>query len=387
MTNQPNNEILIYSRDVEDGTLSFVDRAATGGSGSQTVLPGNRRPPVNDPFAATGAIVVAGDGTQRCLLAVNAGSDTVSSFRIKSASEIKLMDTREVGKFPVSIAEREGLVYVLGAAGKGSIVGFDLTMYNCKLRPGLSTVLQQDEAIEFPPIKTSSPAQIGFTPSGKVLVTIKQNGGGDPDPANRIGTLNRYDPDLTNLIQTSVRTDDDINAVPFSFTFDEDGNLLLLDLFGNGGTFDNGGLVSVYRDIDGFPTSVSSAAAQSTGTCWIAYNPATSCAYGTNNGGSSISSFYLGDDAEIELVSNETALLNAPIDMAMSRNLRYLYAMSTGHTDGTGQPLIYAYEMVCGCGLKEVQAISDGLDDEETRASDNPGGVVNGVVGLAIYDP
>ena len=111
-------------------------------------------------------------------------------------------------------------------------------------------------------------------------------------------------------------------------------------------------------------------------------NPILSCVYVANNNGDSISSFTLSDDQNVTLVSNETALLNKPIDLAQSADYKYLYGLSTGHTSDF-QPRIYVYEMECGCTLKEVQVVTDGLLNETAR--NDIDGVVNGYAGLDMF--
>ena len=96
----------------------------------------------------------------------------------------------------------------------------------------------------------------------------------------------------------------------------------------------------------------------------------------------------MSDEQELDLVSNETALLNAPIDMVQSPDFKYLYALSTGHTGETeqtalGQPSIYVYEMECDCTLKEVQVVKDGFLNEDARLAAD--GVVNGYAGISMY--
>ena len=190
----------------------------------------------------------------------------------------------------------------------------------------------------------------------------------------------------TALTQTNLTTTDGFGTIPFSFTFDGRGDLLLVEVAGNGGEFPpaNGGQVNVISDIDtpspmvDFEEPTDSAA-----SCWIEYNPLLSCVYVTNNIGNSISSFTLSDEKELDLVSNETALLNAPIDMVQSPDYKYLYALSTGHTDGTEQPSIYVYEMECDCTLKEVQVVTDGFLNETVR-NETDGGV-NGYAGLSMF--
>ena len=73
-TNQPGgNKIAVYDRH-RDGTLSFKAMYATGGNG------GVAEGAPSDPLASQGSLVTANHG--RILLAVNAGSDTVSVFAV-----------------------------------------------------------------------------------------------------------------------------------------------------------------------------------------------------------------------------------------------------------------------------------------------------------------
>ena len=113
MTNQPINEIVVYSRNTCNGTLAFETAVATNGTGS--ILSGSNGDgadlpaPIDDPLASTGSIITASD----CLLAVNAGSDDISTFRIVSPAEIQLVARySSEGDFPVSLAERKGMFLI-----------------------------------------------------------------------------------------------------------------------------------------------------------------------------------------------------------------------------------------------------------------------------------
>jgi hypothetical protein len=100
------NEIIVYSR-FADGKLEESTRVATGGSGSDRAL------------TSLGSVQLVGE---RFLLAVNPGDSTISVFRLRSSTD----DTRLpalIGKwpsggiYPVSIATRDGLVYVQRGTG------------------------------------------------------------------------------------------------------------------------------------------------------------------------------------------------------------------------------------------------------------------------------
>ncbi|KAL7491876.1 hypothetical protein ACHAWT_001167, partial [Skeletonema menzelii] len=399
MTNQPNNEIVIFKRNEVTGKLTFIDTVETGGEGHQFKVlneQGELVSPVDDPLASTGSVIVAGDGRQSCLLAVNAGSNTVSSFKIGSAPDqlTKVSMEATSGLNPTSITEKEGLVYVLNAGGVGSIVGFNLIGFTCELIPleqGPIDLTRPGYNGTAPYLISETPAQIGFTPKNEILVTIKQNKGGPPDFDNDTGSLNLYEvyPEngtIGHLIQTDLksltRTQD--GDLPFSFTFDSSDNVLLVEP-ALAGSFQNG-VVSVIGNVSGDPVTISSeATTEASASCWIQYNPTSSCVYTTNNVEDTISSFFQDDQGELFFVSNRSSALNAPIDMIQSLEYKFLYALSTGHTDGSGQPSIYVYEMTCDCGLKFVQRIEDGLEPETERERQDTNGVVNGYVGIALY--
>jgi len=378
MTNQPINEILVYSRNTCNGALAFETAVATNGTGS--ILSGSNGVdidlgrPVDDPLASTGSIITASD----CLLAVNAGSDDISTFHIVSPAEIELVDTYSSdGDFPVSLAEREGmfhlsleciylscyrvhvpnslivcvpcypigLVYVLNAGENGSMQGFHLTPETCELTPIDQDPIELDQGNvtpSDPAFFPASPAQIGFTPEGNIVVTIKVNGGGQNFPSGE-GSLNVYSINPENgtttnefLTQTNVNGTSG-SSVPFSFDFDDKGNLLLVEAFGASGGGPgqpNAGAVSVYSDIDVAPMDVAADNTNQTTSCWIVYNPKNSCVYTTNNGGSSISAFLLKKKkkkVELELIDAVAATLNNPLDMALSHDYKYLYALASGH--------------------------------------------------------
>ena len=125
MTNDDTaNEIVVYSRDVQTGILSLQTTKSTGGKGG--ILPSVAVDPTrgpDDPLASQDSLVVSGE----CLLAVNAGSDTVSSFRIEeNAGILSLSDVVSIvpsgGIFPVTIAapKASSVPYSGHSSGSGS---------------------------------------------------------------------------------------------------------------------------------------------------------------------------------------------------------------------------------------------------------------------------
>lgn len=116
-TNKVNgNSIVAFGRN-PDGTLVLIAEYQTGGLGG--VFDGGSDG--LDPLIAEDAIVAVDN---RFLLAANPGSNSITSFRINLDLSLSLVGTASTGGVgPVSIAYRNGLVYVANADSDGVFAG------------------------------------------------------------------------------------------------------------------------------------------------------------------------------------------------------------------------------------------------------------------------
>jgi 6-phosphogluconolactonase (cycloisomerase 2 family) len=106
------NEVFAYQR-ASDGTLTFSESFATGGTGNDVDLGG---------LGSQGGVVLNQGGSR--LLVVNPGSDSVSAFAVQPDRALVLTDTEPSGGvLPTSVTINRNLVYVLNAADAGSISG------------------------------------------------------------------------------------------------------------------------------------------------------------------------------------------------------------------------------------------------------------------------
>jgi hypothetical protein len=106
------NEVQVFARGA-DGRLTALGAALTGGLGSGSGL------------GSQGAVVLDEGG--RWLLAVDPGSDEVTSFRVRPGGEITWADRiASGGDLPISVTIHDGVVYALNAGGTGNIAGFRL---------------------------------------------------------------------------------------------------------------------------------------------------------------------------------------------------------------------------------------------------------------------
>ncbi len=165
------NTVVGYGRS-EDGKLTKIGEFRTGGEGA--AFDGGEG---LDPLISAYSIIMTDD--RRFLLAVNAGSSSVSVFRINSDFSLELTEEQRIRGGvvgPNSIAYRDGLVYVsvIDSDGifdgepdqEGALVGFRLTR-NGKLRPIARSTRELG----------NRPSAVRFSPDGKFLIAASINAG------------------------------------------------------------------------------------------------------------------------------------------------------------------------------------------------------------------
>jgi DNA-binding beta-propeller fold protein YncE len=130
--NTAGNQVVAYRR-VAGGTLKLAASYDTGGLGGQ--LTGS----VVDHLASQGSLTY--DVGHGLLYAVNAGSNTVTVFAADGATLTRRQVINSGGTFPVSVAVRGDLVYVLNALNGGSVQGFRVADGRLQHIPGSSRPL------------------------------------------------------------------------------------------------------------------------------------------------------------------------------------------------------------------------------------------------------
>jgi 6-phosphogluconolactonase len=288
MTNAADgNQIVIFGRDAK-GFLTKAGSVDTGGMGSGGAL---------DPLGSQGSLVLSGNG--RWLLAVNAGSNDISVFRVRPDGLEKVDQVASRGVSPVSLTVSDSLVYVLNAGGTPNITGFNLSHVG-KLTP-LEDSTRSLGAGGF--------AQVGFDPQGEVLVVT--------DKANNSILVFPVDDD--GLPAVSPVTSDSDGETPFGFIFDRRGHLLVVEAGANA--------VSSYDILNDATLSTISASVLNgqTAACWIA--GIRHYVFTTNPGTQSISAYLKAQDGSLTLLDGTAALGNAPLDLATADNGRFLYAL------------------------------------------------------------
>jgi len=93
-TNEVKNAIIHYHRSA-NGTLTEVERVATGGRGSGTFKPISGQESAPNAFEGAGSVILSPD--RKFLFATNGGDNSVSSFAVGGQGRLTLIDTKPTG--------------------------------------------------------------------------------------------------------------------------------------------------------------------------------------------------------------------------------------------------------------------------------------------------
>ena len=303
-TNDPaGNAIVAYSR-AGDGSLTWAATYPTGGNGARAAGA------AVDPLASQSSLVY--DANHGLLLAVNAGSNTVSVFSVSGDALHLNQVFASGGPFPASIGVHGDLAYVLDAGFAGYVQGYRIA--GGTLHPITGSLRSLGLGNGNPPAFLQSPAQVGFTPDGsKLVITMKGNGGGSV-----------YVYDVTSdgrLSRTPAITAVGGNA--FAFVFDPAGQLVIVNAaFGN---------LSTYTVNSNGTLSLVSAGASDgqAAACWV--TAAGGNYFAANAGSGSLSQYTISSNGTVTLGASPAATgIPGAVDSAASSDGHFLYAQSGG---------------------------------------------------------
>lgn len=292
------NAVLSYDR-LADGTLEPAGSTPTGGLGTGGGL------------GSQGALVL--DRAGRYLYAVDAGSDTVTSFRVGADGLQRVSHVASGGSRPTSLTVHGGLLYVLDAGGAGSITGFAVHDGALTALPGSSRPLSGS---------STGPAQVSFTPDGSHLVVAEK----------ATDVLDVYAVGGDGLAQGPTVAAS-AGTTPFGFDFDNKGHLIVSEAFGGA---PDGSAVSSYRLVgDGLQTVSASVPTTETAACWVATTADGRFAYAGNAGSASVTGYRVAPDGSVAVLDADgrTGTASAGVtDLATSGDSRFLYGRVS---DGT----------------------------------------------------
>ena len=260
-TNAAHNEVIAYARDAA-GKLTHAGTFATGGAGSgEAHLP------------SQGSVTLTKD--RRHLLVTNVASDDVSVLSLEGAMPA-LTKTVPTGAAPRSVAEHDGLVFVL-ATGDARIDGFRLVDDDLVPIEGSSMGLS-----------TPDGAQVGFTPDGRALIVTER--GGDKLSSYAVG----MDGSLG-----AARTIDSLGATPYGFAISPNGTLVVTEAFR---AEKGAAAASSYRvDGDAITPVTSSIGNGRSEICWAVISNDGRYAFTTNFADGAVSRYAIAADSSLTL--------------------------------------------------------------------------------------
>jgi 6-phosphogluconolactonase (cycloisomerase 2 family) len=289
LTNATAGNAVVAYRRAANGPLTPAGTFPTGGLGTGAGL------------MSQNAIVVTDD--RRFVLAVNAGSNSISTFRIRH-DRLQLVHTvSSRGVMPTSIAVRNGLVVVLNAGTPNSVAGFRLgPLGRLYPIPGFTRALSA---------ASTSPAQVSFSDDGDTLIVTER-------ATNLITTFDLDDEGLDGPFFTPSA-----GPTPYGFAVGSRNTVFVSEAGAGGGA-------STYRLRRGRLDAISSnVMTGQRAACWALLTPDGRFGYVSNAGTGNISGFAIGRDGSAQLLDNTgvSAVTGGnPTDLAMSDDGRYLYA-------------------------------------------------------------
>lgn len=301
-TNNPaGNQILVYGR-AENGTLTLTltlaETVDTGGAGGSLEEPGG------DPLNSQGSLIY--DAHHRLLIAVNAGSNTVSVLTMDGDHLCLQQVLASGGVFPLSVTIHGDLLYVLNALEAGAITGYRINYGRLYPIQGSTRSLNLTP-VTGPTQFLSTPAQIGFTPDGQHLViTTKTNG----------SLIDVFTMKLDGRPSDIFTANPAGTPAPFGFTFDDYGHLLVTDALTS--------TLSTYTTKpDGTVTPVAAQPDGGVAMCWIIQ--AAGNFYVADHGSRNLTGYHV-DVAGRPTVFTQTTTREGPIDLIGTHDGRFLYA-------------------------------------------------------------
>ena len=289
------NNILIF-KIKPDGSVVANGSAASGGAG------------MGMPLGSQGAIAI--DKNNEWLYAVNAGSNSVSSFKIHNDGSLTLAHTTGTcGKTPVSLSVYDQLLYVLN---RGSD---DIRGYKIGAGGSLSPIAGSIKPLSGTAVNAP---QISFTPNGDWLVVTEK----------ATNTISTFKVKNNGSVNPAIFTSS-VGATPFGFAFARGRFMIVSDAAG--GAAGAGATTSYTTGNNGMQHDVNGAVPNmEAAPCWVAVTKYGRFAYVSNTASNTISSYYVAPWGALYLVHGDAAGSDmSPADIVVAANNYNVYELNT----------------------------------------------------------
>ncbi len=320
--NTAGNQVVVY-RQAADGTLARAGIYDTGGLGG--VLAGS----VVDHLASQGSLGY--DPQAGLLIAVNAGSDTISVFSAAGASLTLRQVLPSGGEFPVSVAIHGDLAYVLNALGGGSVQGYRIAAGRLVPLAGSGRALGLNPNAS--PQYTNTPGQVAFSPDGSQLIVTTKANGNDID----VFAVSQF-----GFLSAGPVVNAEGATVPFAISFDGSGQLVIAQAGPDA-------LATYDLHQDGQLTPVDALGDDQAATCWV--TEADGIFYASNAGSASVSGYTISGSGALTLLG-DTSTDAGTVDAAASPDGRFLYVQ----TGGSG--IVDEFSIGVAGGLSEIGSVT-----------------------------
>jgi 6-phosphogluconolactonase (cycloisomerase 2 family) len=305
MTNDADaNEVRVFERG-RAGSLQEVRSYTTGGRGSGGTI---------DPLESQGSLTLSQD--RKWLFAANAGSGTLSVFRVEGTRLLLTDEAPSGGAEPNSVASHGEFVYVLNTAGSSSVVGFHLAHGRLQRIENSLRFLGRNEA---------GSASISFSPDGRFLLVTER-------AANRIDVFRV----LANGELSQVSGNPSAAPGAFAATFSPRGTLIVSETGAGGADASTVSSYAVRADLTLQPISTA-VPTLGAANCWNVVTPDGRFVYVSNAGSASIAGFAVAANGSLNALPGTIVGHNADgatnLDIAVSADGAFLYSLNAG--DGT----------------------------------------------------
>jgi len=371
-TNSPTgNAIIVFNRH-KDGTITQGQSVPTGGLGAAAT------PPFGFPLTdSQGAVTQNESGS--LIFAVNAGDNTISSFRATPSGLVLADRTSSGGTLPVSVTAHGNLLYVLNEVS-GSIFG-----YHFDGRGRLDPIAGSWRSLATPG-PDGVAAQIGLSPNGRVVTVTNRCFSGCP--LNPLGLIDTFvlgfgDVAVSHTWKASAA------PLPFGFAYDGPHHVIVTNVGftptrsgmpppAGDPTALNGSTSSYDLAHDGTLRATSDVASGGRATCWIVISNDGKYAFVTNSlstfppgtGSGAITRYAIAHDGTLTKLGQTDTSPDFPTDLDLSRDGKYLYVLND-----TLNPFDNTSHI-------DVYRVKDGnLTHTQTTPSNLPGGTSGLIAG------
>jgi len=293
------NAVVAFAR-AGDGSLTYAGTFGAGGNGIGGTT---------DPLASQYSLILDGEDA-KFLFVVNAGSNSVATFRVNGAALSLIGTTPSGGTLPTSLAVSRHVLYVLNA-GSNWVAGFDIG----------------DDGHLSPNAHAS--ASLGAGAIGGAAIRASRDGQFLVVTEKGSRTIDVYAVADDGALGAPVRSASS-GASPFGFDF-VNGDQIAVSEAGSAAA-------SLY-DVSGTGSLIVESASVSTNgqaaPCWLIATTNGRFAYTANAGSGTISGYAIGARGTMQLlvssgISGSTGAGSTPLDLDLSRGDQYLYVLESG---------------------------------------------------------